>query len=497
MTSNANTHKIYNEVVDKLPLHLQGHPDVIQSVEDRIGAYVAHENNQIQNSNPFNDWSSILEEYERDIDNQNIEVSALEKAVSEFSRFAEFAQIPANKKYWSERVSNIKLKNKLEESSQFKVSRKNKQDDDTHLLYSQLMQEWRKRLDTEVQNWELAEVQRLKSAFMQAIEEWVAYLKQISELIDDLGMDLGYFLDFSEGQTSLSDIQTLKNWLNKIKDDQGIKEICKILGRIKQVGHSTEIKRTETIEIQNRWIPDANSKEEIVGIKIGNEIEHVIPSELSLLSSPETAILFDLKFVESQLMCFEMMGNQNIDETILTTKEEQVKAEEPKGPIILCIDTSGSMHGSPEYVAKAITLHMVNLARQEKRDCYLINFSTQIETLDFSSNMSFSALLGFLQKSFHGGTDVAPALEHALIKMTCDTYSNADLVIISDFVMPHLPNTLLNKIQDLRDTGNKFHSLCVSKDFIPERLRTHFDQEWVFNPYTSSVKEIINFSEAL
>jgi len=351
MIGTVNTKNIYYQVMEKFPRHLKEHPDVLRSVQDRCEAYSKQEY-QIQGSNPFKDRLVVLEKYEANanVANLDIELSTLEEAVSEFFKLEEVAQISANKEYWSERISNIKNKKKWEENSKFKVSRKGKQDDDINLLYRKLMQDWREALDGAVLKWELDEIQRLKSAFMQEIEEWLEYLKQILKLIDGLGMELGYFLDFSEGQMSLSDMETLKKWLKIIENDQGIKEICEILGRIKQIGHSTEIERTESIEIQNRWIPDSDSKEEIVGIKIGNEIEH------------ETDILFDLKFVESQLMCFDMMGYDNIDESKSIYRDENVKAEEPKGPIILCIDTSGSMHGPPEYVAKAITLHMVNLA---------------------------------------------------------------------------------------------------------------------------------------
>jgi len=83
-------------------------------------------------------------------------------------------------------------------------------------------------------------------------------------------------------------------------------------------------------------------------------------------------------------------------------------------------------------------------------------------------------------------------LEHALDKMKEKTYSNADLVVVSDFLMADLQDSLLNEIQSLRDSGNKFHSLCIHK-----RLRIYFDQEWVFNPYTSSVTELIRFSGAV
>ena len=40
--------------------------------------------------------------------------------------------------------------------------------------------------------------------------------------------------------------------------------------------------------------------------------------------------------------------------------------------------------------------------------------------------------------SFHGGTDAAPAMEHALEMLQSESFRRADVLVISDFVMPEL-----------------------------------------------------------
>ena len=54
--------------------------------------------------------------------------------------------------------------------------------------------------------------------------------------------------------------------------------------------------------------------------------------------------------------------------------------------MVLCIDTSGSMIGKLEMVAKSVALYMTNTAVSQKRVCYLINFSTNISSLDLTKN---------------------------------------------------------------------------------------------------------------
>jgi uncharacterized protein with von Willebrand factor type A (vWA) domain len=45
------------------------------------------------------------------------------------------------------------------------------------------------------------------------------------------------------------------------------------------------------------------------------------------------------------------------------------------GPIILCLDTSGSMRGAREVVAKALALECMRGAHRQQRSCYLYAFS--------------------------------------------------------------------------------------------------------------------------
>lgn len=119
-----------------------------------------------------------------------------------------------------------------------------------------------------------------------------------------------------------------------------------------------KIERVRSVTPVQAQLPDINSREEIIGIRLGRDLEHVLPSELALLADHDTSILFDLKYVESSLMCFDMNGIQNIHRHVETEEERRIKEAEKQGPFVICIDTSGSMKGSPETVAKAVALSL-------------------------------------------------------------------------------------------------------------------------------------------
>lgn len=270
------------------------------------------------------------------------------------------------------------------------------------------------------------------------------------------------------------------------------------MGRLRRAARSKRQELIKTTKRIEQFVPDINSKEEIVGIRLGRQIEYALPQELALLADEETAVLFDMKYTEGRLMCFEMEGLQK---NVYETEEEQtieVEEKEKMGPIIVCVDTSGSMQGAPETIAKALTLFLTTRAIGQKRNCFLINFSTQIETLDLSGKMGMVKVMEFLQKSFHGGTDASPALEHGLELMKTKNYKKADLLMISDFVMDALPNGTKEKIELARQQKNKFYSLSIGSNlFLPERLQAIFDNEWTYDAERSTVQTLQEIGSAI
>ena len=105
---------------------------------------------------------------------------------------------------------------------------------------------------------------------------------------------------------------------------------------------------------------------------------------------------------------------------------------------------------------------------------------------------NLSRLFAFLKMSFHGGTDAAPALRHAIDMMQSQAYQKADVLMISDFVMAHLPKELLSSIHQQRFKQNSFYSLVIGSKFIGKEMRSFFDQEWVYDPKQQSIKSIMN-----
>jgi uncharacterized protein with von Willebrand factor type A (vWA) domain len=133
---------------------------------------------------------------------------------------------------------------------------------------------------------------------------------------------------------------------------------------------------------------------------------------------------------------------------------------------------------------------MATRASEQKRNCFLINFSTGIETLDLSGSVGLSKVLEFLKRSFCGGTDASPALNYALEIIKKEDYKKSDILMISDFIMATLPESLQNKICHAKENENKFYSLSIGNMFLETKMKAIFNNEWVYNPSNCSVHSL-------
>ena len=248
-----------------------------------------------------------------------------------------------------------------------------------------------------------------------------AMLKALSSVSDITMGDSGEIpANGYKGQNrskKLSLAQILKHF-NKIKNNEPLMKLCEMLGRLREARDEAFMEKIkeQTAYSYTQSVPTKRTKEEICGVELGADLANLIPQEFSLLNDDDLEILFDLKLLEKRLFCFEKQGL--VEKQIKDVKEiekqkpkEQKSKDKNKGAIILCVDTSGSMSGEPEMVAKALTLFVASRARRKNRACYLINFSSDIKCEDLSEHGWGERLNSFLRLSFGGGTDVGKALE--------------------------------------------------------------------------------------
>ena len=161
-----------------------------------------------------------------------------------------------------------------------------------------------------------------------------------------------------------------------------------------------------------------------------------------------------------------------------------------KGPMVVCLDTSGSMHGQPELIAKAIVLYLSTQAMKTKRPIYLINFSTHLTALHLNHARGLDQLIHFLSQSFHGGTDILPAIQHALDMLAEPQFQNADVVVVSDFIMGQMDEALMQRIDSHKQQGNGFYAVAIGNLRLNHLNTGLFDHQWIYQSKTGEVIQV-------
>ncbi|MBB3700775.1 VWA domain-containing protein [Flammeovirga yaeyamensis] len=317
----------------------------------------------------------------------------------------------------------------------------------------------------------------------------------ISQLMDHLG--LGF--EKAKGRWQSTGFEVLTQYERLLEDEEMLKELVDLLGRYASAELEEEREQLEEIAIRPYRKTVTHGKESLTGIHESNDLSQILPSEAAFLGKEETEIIFYKKFIERKLQTFELKAEEqqkkNDDEgkeTVKSTTKEDVA-----GPVVLCIDTSASMLGKPEQIAKTLCFAIMKMALESKRKCILFSFGAteeEIEKIDLSNlHEGLEPLIKFLSMSFRAGTNAGPALSAAIEAMQSDDYSNADLVLITDGKIPPFETSLLHKQRKAQSKGSRFFSVTFGPENPPE-LKS-FDLVWKYR--ASNKNSLAEFAKKL
>ena len=330
--------------------------------------------------------------------------------------------------------------------------------------------------------WEQNRIDEMRKAFLEELYKKIDNFIRLEKLLSPFIKTLGRLWDLSESTFETSGFEILEQFSKLLDQDESLRELAELLGKQSLAQSLFEKEMRDKIVIKTEWHPKPAYRGEIDGLRYSNDISSVLPNELALLKNPAAKKLFQLKFAQKQLLSFKYQNDMEDLKEETVQEETSVEKKEPKGPIIICVDTSGSMHGTPENIAKTITFALSKIAIEEERKCYLISFSTSIETLDltdFSAN-PIGRLVQFLRMSFHGGTYATPALKHAVKMLSENEWKNADVLMISDFVMQTLDNDIKRKIESAQEDNTNFHSLVIGTSGNNGAINS-FNHNWFYD----------------
>nr|WP_255457385.1 VWA domain-containing protein [Sporosarcina sp. JAI121] len=259
--------------------------------------------------------------------------------------------------------------------------------------FTEVMSKFEKKLQQKLQN--------NSHSFSQALAQAMQETRQVKHGLKSLLG--GYSAGSGDAELKKVPLRDQLSLAEKMATDKTIKEIAEWAGRFKLIAR----KKQKTIHRDSM---------ERRGVTLGNNIERLLPMEFGLYMHPITKNDFLRRFVEGQTMQFEQKGREVLE----------------KGPIVLCLDQSGSMY-KLDTQSKGFILTLMSIARKQRRDFCLILFSTSIQIHKYEKGKIKGSDMVSLARTFlGGGTNFALPLDQAMDVINESRFKQADLVFVTD-----------------------------------------------------------------
>lgn len=302
-------------------------------------------------------------------------------------------------------------------------------------LLEEAMQKPRELIDKEVQR-----------GITKMLDEAVKQTMETSDMIQNWGLDYDETYIKSGYQDKLA-------LLERLRSSRKLKEIAELAGRYKRLAMTTQREKVK------RGI------DEVYDIRPGGDLSRALPSELMKLRNPKTSLLLKKDMLENNLLQYEYSG----------------KEKKNKGPIIVCLDSSGSMGGQAEVWSKAVAMGVLEIARAQKRSMFVLHFDSRpaasIHTNSFPKDKPYSIeeILDMAEYFTGGGTLFEPPLDLSRKKIDEDgEFTKADIIFVTDGESAVRPAWLKNFLAWKKQKNVSIYSVLIDASFNSDECLKEF-----------------------
>ncbi len=272
----------------------------------------------------------------------------------------------------------------------------------------------------------------LRKGLREALSRAAEQTEKLQEVLRGWGYQPGDLATLSPSRRL-----ELAEMLLQQKDFQSISEL---IGRFQ---HVVAAEKATTYQ---------HGQDEIVDIETGDDISRLLPSELLKLKAAPA--LFFKDYLEKNLLQYKMQGTENMG----------------RGPIVCCVDDSGSMHGAPAEWAKAAFLTLMNICEQQKRSFGAITFTTEVHYQKFwkrGTRIPLEDRLEFINQKPSGGTDFNAPLREALKMIASEPELRpSDICFVTDGDSDVSP-AVLEEIRQAKAKGLRIYAIVIGNRAPP------------------------------
>lgn len=244
------------------------------------------------------------------------------------------------------------------------------------------------------------DMSKIRQAARVACKEATKEADSTNQMMKAFGHGIG------PGTKHISSPTAKRELANKLSNNNVLKKIAELAGRMRSTAF--EKQRTKT----------KHGVDEIADIKTGDDLARLVPAEMVKLAHPLMKVDFKKKFLEKNLLQYKLRG----------------KDKEAKGPVIVCVDESGSMKGERDVWAKAVSMVLLNIAQKQNRNYCLVHFDGKVNRIDkFEKKADITEILDSMSHFTGGGTSYEEPLNEAIqIIANEKNYNKADIIFITD-----------------------------------------------------------------
>ena len=185
------------------------------------------------------------------------------------------------------------------------------------------------------------------------MEAELAALRAAGRAVAEAAAEVGALRDaegafgMGPGAPGRSDPAAVAALFRRVRRDPALTRICELAGRFRRVAQSKQRRKA------------IHGLDDVVGVEPGGDVGRLLPAELVRLAVPELELDALRRIAERQALCREHRSTEPVG----------------KGPILVCVDESGSMEGDRIHSAKALALALAWIARRQRRWCGLVAYS--------------------------------------------------------------------------------------------------------------------------
>lgn len=316
-------------------------------------------------------------------------------------------------------------------------------------VWERMIEDWREAYQRDLQQQKEKEIELRKDDLERRLQ---SNLKNIPEYLRLNNIEKDEFYQawgLMSGMWNTIDFERIRKIVRIQKEYPVIVKVANKMGRIAD----DEGKEHLHVSQGNVYKLEHSSKSDILGVTVGNDLNALLPSELAHCADDDLEDLFVYKYVTRKLQTFRYKS-----EIMQPARRLEIKPATVKGPMIVCLDTSGSMVGKPEKIAYSLLVKILEIADRQRRSCFLIAFSVSVNPIDVRKERA--RLLEFFSTTSCGDTNATRMLQTTFrLLQSSKEYMNADVLWISDFKIPLSLSELTDKMQEYQKADTHFYGL--------------------------------------